>query len=325
MKKRGSLTVEATLVSVIFISIMLLLLMMVKLVLVEYALSYFAHESAKAISDVGYLVNIVNNIQEDIDTTYDATAEEKAKNMGDFVFSEGSSIAQTFFAYGESKRTAGDKAKLTTGLSKAGVSTIFDLAKNIGADFYGFFRDDVNSFKSKFKYNFVCDIIDTTIDEKGIPINKDKMKVELVKFPETNREYTVNSLGVNYIKNGLVPGKDFDKDDAVVIVSYDGEIKLPFIKTLTFTVRKMAVEKCWVNGGNGIVTSFSNEGVLEQGISEIISLATDYMTKNNVYIVNGSNKYHSSPNCSKCFNKHVTELKEYFAGKNGYTACSSCY
>lgn len=324
MKRKGSLTVEATLVSVVFISIMLLLLSMVKLVIVEYTLSYCAHESAKSIAEVGYLTSIVNNIQEDLDDTYDATGKEQAKSLGDFVASKGSSISQSFFSYGISKETKKDKAKLTTGLTKAGVSTAVSIAKNIGANFYGFFRDEVNSFKTNLKYDFVCDTISATIDEKGIPINKDKIKIELVKFPETNREYTVNSLGANYVKNGLVPGKDFDKDDAVVIVSYDVEINLPFINKLEFTIRKMAVEKCWINGSNGIITKFEGEGVAEKALSEIITAAIDHATRNNVYVVNGSSKYHRSKYCHKCSDKHVTEIKEYVAKDNGYSACSSC-
>lgn len=325
MKKKGSLTVEATLASVVFISIMLLLVSLVKFVLIEYTITYCAHEGAKAIAESGYLVSLVNNIQEDMDDTYDATQKEEAKSLGKFATSTATSVAQSWFSYGIGKQERKDGAKLVSGLTKTAVNSVFELVKSIGTNFYGYFRDDINAMKNNFKYDFVCDVINDTIDQKGLPINRDKVVVELVKFPETKREYTVNSLGVNYIKNGFVPGKDFDKEDAVVVISYDASINLPFINKIDFTIRKVAVEKCWVNGGNGIVTSNSAKGVAEKAIGAIIDAVVDFETKNNVYVVNGSSKYHSSKVCYKCSDKPVTEIKEFVAKGNGYSACSSCY
>lgn len=325
MKKKGSLTVEATLVSVVFISIMLLLLSMVNLVLIEHTITYCAHESAKAIAESGYLVSLVNNIQEDMDDTYDATPREEAKTLGKFVTSTATSVTQSWFSYGTSKQSKKDGAKLVSGLSKTALNTTFSLIESIGNNLYGYFRDDINRMKNDLKYDFVCDVINDSIDQKGVPINRDKVVVELVKFPETNREYTVNSLSTNYIKNGFVPGKDFDKGDAVVVVSYDVEINLPFINKLDFTIRKVAVEKCWVNGANGIITGNSAKGFLEKGISAVVDIISDIATENNVYIVNGSSKYHSSKTCHKCSDKHVTAIKEFVATENGYSSCSSCY
>lgn len=324
MKNKGSLTVEATLAATVFICIMLVLLSMVKLVLIEYTLSYSAYESAKSIADVSYFVNLINDIQEDMDENYDASVVEQAENLGEYSINTASSLTQKLLSYGMSNKDKKADAKLVTGLSKTGIQTVLDLGKQVGTNLYGANRDAINTLKKSQKNNFVKEIISETIDERGINIDKDKVMIEIVKFPETNREYTINSVNLNYIKNGLYSGRDFDKDDAVVVLSYKAKIDVPFINSYEFTIRKIAIEKGWVNGDNGVITKFSAEGLLDRGISRIITVVSNYATQNDVYIVNNSAVYHHSRSCGKIGDKHTTKLKEYVAKDNGYRACSSC-
>lgn len=324
MKNRGSLTVEATLAATVFICIMLVLLSMIKLILIEYTLSYSAYESAKSIADVSYFVNLINDIQEDLDDNYDATVVEQAESLGEYSIDTASSLTQKFLSYGMSDKDKKAGAKLTTGLSKIGIQTLLDLGKQVGTNIYGAQRDSINALKKNQKNNFVKEIISETINERGIPIDKDRIMIEIVKFPETNREYTINSTNLNYIKNGLYAGHDFDKDDAVVVLSYKAKIDVPFINSYEFTIRKVAIEKGWVNGDNGVITKFSAEGLLEKGISRIITVISNYATQNDVYIINNSSVYHHSRACGKIGDKHTTKLKEYVAKDNGYRECSSC-
>ena len=126
------------------------------------------------------------------------------------------------------------------------------------------------------------------------------------------------------IKNGLKAGVDYDKNDVVVVLSYKTELEMPFMPSFEFRMRKIAIEKSWINGDNGIITKFGDSGFFAKGINTFVSMISDHATQNNVYIINNSTKYHRSQVCGKIGDKHTTPVKEYVATSLGYSACGSC-
>lgn len=326
MDNKGSMTVESCISFTLFIVVFLMLLTMVKFVMIEYILTYSANESAKSVADISYFVNVINTIQQDMDEQVDSHAESTMNFAEKKITKDLPTIVNAFIGYeistgetNDSQKKSSAEAKKTTKLAQTGLNMYVDILKQIGTDFYGQFRGSVDEIKGSLKNTYVRGVIEKTLNEKGIYLEKEKLVLEVVKFPETTREYNLNALNIGYLSNGLVFNKDFKNNDAVVVISYKTKFKLPFFPAIELRFSKTAIEQCWINGGNGIVTKYEGDGLLSKVCDEIINFAT---TKD-VYIANNGNKYHSL-NCSKLADVQKNKVKETDAIDNGYKACSLC-
>lgn len=330
ISNKGSITVEATIAFTVFVAAFFLLLTIVKLVMLEYALTYVANESAKSIADVSYVVGILNTWQDEMDDSVDSSANDRMMSFGENLTTKTMpKLISTFLGLKRATNT-GDKkvigkanGKLAKTIGKEALSLMGSFISEGVKDLYGIFRENIAEIKTDYKYNFVRQKVEEGVDNCGIRLDKDKLILEVVKFPETKREYTLRGAYFGYLSNDLLPGRDFDKDDAVVIVSYKTAISFPFFPTYEVKFRKIAIEKCWLNGDNGIITEFKAEGVLAQSIDLLISRISGFLTDKEVYIADNGRKYHSAV-CPKLGDAHTNKVKEYVAKDNGYEACKFC-
>ena len=84
-KRKGSLTVEATISFTVFIGFSFLMLTLVKLVLVMTILNNATAETAKTLASSGYVIAIVNGYQENFEKEMKNVDAVKPENLAESV------------------------------------------------------------------------------------------------------------------------------------------------------------------------------------------------------------------------------------------------
>lgn len=93
-----------------------------------------------------------------------------------------------------------------------------------------------------------------------------------------------NTPGSEASDNGsLLPGRDYSKDDVVLQVQYELSLKLPFFNEAAVLLHSAAIERAWLNGGNGIITNPQEKGLFEDSREERVRT---------VYVTRTGTKYH---------------------------------
>lgn len=293
-KSKGSITVEACITLPAFLCIFFLLLFVVKLVCTGMVLDYAVNETAKEIAASAYPVSILNEFEE-------AKLEE----------------------YGAAQ---GETGQQVSGVSYMDILKLLVSGNSNGADAAGALKEVMEAYsgkiagglidsltpaywdmKSKGKYAIAEAILEEHLDSPLI--NRDKVRLRLVEFPQSKPEYDAGISMGKYEGSGLVPGEDFNMDDTVVQLEYSYIINLPFNKAHEIKMVYTAVERGWINGSSGILTS-EEEGLDLEPEGSIV-----YITRTGI-------RYHRGSCWYLRRSKLPVEIEE--AKERGYTPCKVC-
>ena len=318
MKNKGSLTVEACLSMVFFLTTMLLFLFFIKIVMIEYSIQNIASESAKRISSSTYAFQIIQNQFNYCESIDDMEKDNRyGKQISKMVISDlGGGI---FNMFTESLFEANDAKRLTSiekGSFKLGINMIKSAGKMVLTSEMAeakFFEIKQNMQDKIFQE------VSMSIASSNKFLDKDKIIVEHIKYPEAATVFSKRLSNEIYDKIG-VDGKTYlEREDVVVVLSYPFEMNFPFFGKQKFVITKTAVEHAWVYGGNGIVAK--QEGLISKLASEATNIVLYGFTT--VEITNNGQFYHRS-SCSNLIGEYSTPMRKYNAMKQGFKACATC-
>lgn len=302
IRSRGSITVEACVVFPAFISVFALLLFLIKFTCTGMILDYAVNEAAKEIAASAYPISFINELEdeklqeygnaniptpgEELEKFLSRITKGNSDNILDVVISEDIKVSDIADAVQD----------ILKDYSKGAIGSIVDVITPAYWD-----------MKSSVKYSIAEALIR---EHLGSPlIKQDNVSLLFVEFPQGKEEYSTRLESREYGKSGLIPEKDFNKDDIVLQIQYNYRINLPFMEPLNIQMIHTAVEKAWINGSFGIMTA-DDEG-LDLGSKGDI-----------VYITRTGIRYHEG-NC-RYLRKSRIPIIIVEAEKSGYTPCKVC-
>lgn len=289
-RSRGSITLEACITLPAFLSVFFLLLFLVKFTCTGIVLDYAVNETTKEIAASSYPISFVNELE-----------DEKLE-----VHEEGAGGTETGSSYSSIFEVLNSES-----FSNIDGGTLKNILKDYGKDIASGLAGSMTSaywdMKSAGKYAIAEALIEEHL--KSPLINRKNVKLSLVEFPQSKAEYNFNYSRNRYKTFGLTPDKDFNSEDVVVQLEYAYSIKLPFIERFDVKMVHTAVERGWLNGSNGVLTS-EDEG---------LDLEPEGST---VFITRTGIRYHKG----SCWHLRrsrvpvdITEAKD-----RGYTPCKVC-
>jgi hypothetical protein len=302
LNSRGSITVEACVVFPIFISVFFLLLFLIKFTCTGMALDYAVNEAAKEIAAAAYPISFVNELEDEklqeYGNTKIPTLEEELEKLV-------SGIAGTSF-----DNILGviiSENLKETDFTDAVQDVLKDYSRGIIGNIVDVMAPAYWDMKSAVKYSAAEAIIKKHLESPLI--NRENIKLQLVEFPQGREEYSVRSSSAIYGKLGLIPEKDFSRDDIVLQLSYDYKVNLPFLGPLNIRMIHTAVERAWINGSFGILTA-DDEGFNLESEGRIV-----YITRTGI-------RYHEE-DCRYLRKSKIPIIIEEAEG-SGYTPCKVC-
>lgn len=308
-RNKGSLTIEACISFTVFLSFMYFLLMFVQLAIVDITLDAATRETAKIIATSAYPISLLNEIEDDADKK----AEEALKPTSLLEITTKANvntIIDTLFLSNIEDTASKDNISLDKleDILKGNISSVAtEAAAGIGNILKAKLFDALDGFMQNTKYKIAASIFDKCIEGSFINIDKSNLIFNVVEFPQSDKRYEVTKNA--YIQYDLLGDEiDFGKDDAIVSVEYTYPIKLPFMPTYNLKLNYTAIERGWVNGGNGVYTSWE----------EKLELGNDL-----VFVTKTGKKYHRR-NCYYLKESKIAITRKDATEKYKYTPCSKC-
>lgn len=298
---RGSITVEASISFPIFLSIFFLLLFLVKFVCTGMILDYAVNEAAREIAASAYPISFLNELEDD---------KLGGRETGIPGFEGGPRSPE--MQAGEEIPADIVSLLMSGEIKGSNLESIFkgaleDYRKGALGYLTGSITPAYWDLKASAKDITAMTLIRKYLDDKFI--NPAAIKLRLVEFPQSGAEYERKSITDIYRKYGLIPEQDFFRDDVVLQLEYDYNVKLPFIKEFKVKMVHTAVEKAWLMGSFGVVTE-KDEGLdLDSGSTYM------FVTRTGIRYHLGSCRYLRK-------SKIPIEINE--AKSKGYTPCKVC-
>lgn len=336
MKKiKGSLTIEAIIAFTVFLSFMFMLLMVVKMSMTIIALDSITSETAKQIATGAYPIAMFNDFCDEYDGSLadiisgDADSKDIYEGVTGFqsdVIKKGSKgILDYFLATdsvvdeGEKKtETENDKSKDKQKTEKEkslenSVISLIGLPLQKGLDaVVDMILDKAEEILTVKGNEMIRGNIAQAIEDYGIDINLDNLKLAVCKFPMSKEAYKNGCKSEGYTQMGLKKD-DIDKNDVVIGVTYDYQLALPFLPTFSIKLKSLAIEHAWVNGGNGETVS-SKEGIDVENL---------LFGKHYYVAASGKTKIYHRANCMTLYRgKKAISQKE--AKKEEMKPCGMC-
>lgn len=299
---KGSLTVEACICFPVFLCFFMLLLFFVKLACINLTLDMAVNETAKQIAASAYPVSFINELEDDIINKYGTqsipTVREEVEKLPEYAGIGDESDVYTDILTGNLQQPdlEGMIGRIAT-----------DYKDGIIGYLIGEASDDYWSYKTGAKYSIAKMLMDDFIPN-GL-IEEQRLRFRLVEFPQGEEEYAARSsqyseLGFN--RDGAI---DITKDDVVVQVEYRFDIPIPLYGRKDIRMVHTAIEKAWLKGGCGVITS-TQEGLELSDLQPKI-----------VYVTRTGEKYHLG-NCRYLHKSKIPmELEE---AKQKYEPCKVC-
>lgn len=303
-KEKGALAIEATISFTIFIVFLFMLLSIVKLSMVYITINDITSETAKRAAGMAYPLSYVNDYFDELVNT----------GMEHFNFTTVSSKALEIPA--KDDRTSSVLQSFGIGITDSALNEtgIKDFISNLGNKIMDNILKSAITFVSEKQADFLYTIYGDLIDETGVPINKDNIKIVFFTLPEPENYFKFSKDDIAEA-TGL-PEEDISKDDVILVVDYNYKLVMPFFPAREFTIRSVAVERGWLKGGNHAVPS-QKEGL---DFSKVLG--------NNVYYTKSGNgkKYHNSASCVTLARSgnNVTAVSISVARKMGLKPCGLC-
>lgn len=301
-----------------------------KIAVLEFEMQTIVSDVADRMAGDAFVIGKLNKWQnsmdeEQINSTAVSGFITKTSKGGTGILSE--LINDKLFA---DKSTPEKKKKAEVKVKKVKISAVMGVVGyfiDSGVDeLYGKFYSNIAGRKNEIIRGIAEECAAKNVDSAMIGFDRANLQLDVVKMPQTTREYQNSAISLAYIAAGITPGVDFDKDDVVISMSYKYRIKLPFLGAHDIVLRKTAVEKAWLNGGDGIVNyPRSESNLLGMGINKLIEMGFGALTgENRVYISGGSKKYHLKESCRKLEDENYVAIAKENAEHAGYKRCDVC-
>lgn len=302
LNSRGSITVEACVVFPIFISVFFLLLFLIRFTCIGMALDYAVNEAAKEIAAAAYPISFVNELEDEklqeYGNTKIPTLEEELEKLV---------IGMTGSRFDNMLGAIISEDLKETDFTNAVQDVLKDYSRGVIGNIIDVMAPAYWDMKSAFKYSAAEAIIRKHLESPLI--NQENIRLQLVEFPQGREEYSIRSSSEIYGKLGLIPEKDFSRDDIVLQLSYDYKVNLPFLRPLNIQLIHTAVERAWINGSFGILTA-DDEGFNLESEGRIV-----YITRTGI-------RYHVE-SCRYLRKSKIPIIIEE-AEESGYTPCKVC-
>ena len=105
-------------------------------------------------------------------------------------------------------------------------------------------------------------LVDSYLTDTGLFFDSDQLSLRVAKIPETEGEFkTVHVESLSLSDTGTLTALpssgarkidgDFNAEDVLICLEYPYKIALPFLPSITLTLRSTAVEHAWLNGTVG--------------------------------------------------------------------------
>ena len=329
-ENKGSMTVEAVLLFLLMLCCFMFMLNVAKIAVLELEMQTIVSDVADRMAGDAFVIGKLNKWQDSMD-------EEQIKStaVSGFVTTATESgtgllnelINNKLFT---DKHTSEGRKQAGLSMAKAEIGAVMDITKflvnNLKNDLYGTFYPFIADRKNEIIHRLAEECAAKNVENAMLGFDKTNLQLDVVKMPQTTREYQSSAISLAYIAAGITPGVDFDKDDVVISMSYKYRIKLPFFGTHDIVLRKTAVEKAWLNGGDGIVNYPRSESkLLSMGINKLIEMGFGALTgENRVYVSGGSKNYHLKESCRKLEDENYVAIAKENAEHAGYKRCGVC-
>ncbi len=301
-RQQGSMAIEAVISFTVFICFMFTLLTIVKMSMVKITLDAVTSETAKTIATSAYPLSFLMEKQ-------DAANEEANALLDKFELEERSEdgpdgilgyVMDVDYAVNAIGNWTDALVNLVNNLDTMAESTLWNLLGNLQSYIGG---------------QMVSDMINTALDDSGIPIDRDNVTVTFVKFPQAKSGY--EKIPEGHLTDFSISKDDYSAEDAVIALEYSYNISLGILPDIDVTLRSISIEHGWLYGGNGVRTA-SEEGI------DVDKLASIIYGENSVYIGSAwtGNKYHKK-NCRTLYHG-ASRISLSVAQQRGYTPCKVC-
>ena len=306
-KNKGSLSIEAIISFTIYVSFMMLLLTIVKFSLTTIVLSTAVSETTKQFATAAYPVGLLNGIQEEFDdhaTAYQGSVK-LTEGIGNTLVDTGINFLFSTGASGQAAALQGGVGGLLGNFIDKGTAELWDMV-----------YDQVIQLKERTGALMVANVFNEYVKDSFISINPDDLELVIIKFPQTKKEYAQTKANENYAKFNLVADQDFKIDDMVICVEYNYKFALPFLPAIDTTIRKVAVERSWINGGTGTATKRGDKG-LAQKITNSLFGKVDVA----VGLAGTGKKYHKTDCFTLWKGAKIVKLSEVMYAKEPCSVC----
>ena len=299
-KEKGALAIEATISFTVFITFLFMLMAIVKLSMVYITINDITAETTKRIAGMSYPLSFVNE--------YMDSKLEKLPDPGDINLI--------------------DEAKKGNALSLLDVvfenfDSVEDIVTNLKSSLIETIVETLVEVKQQAITGIMAKIYMGMVDDSHMPIDKSKIDVVYFTVPIGDYEFEHSKDDIS-VKTGI-PVENLSNDDVILLVNYDYSIIVPFFPKYDVTLRSLAVEKAWLNGGDQSLNA-DVEGIdldLKPAKKRVL-IAPDY-----------GKKYHNVDGCqslSNSANIKIVTMEEASKGvtsegeklKHKYTACALC-
>lgn len=310
-KRRGSLSVEATISFTVFIGVMFLLLNMIKLTLFMIILDNAAVETAKTIATVGYPIIFLNEAQSGI--------EKKAEYL------TGDKLSDTSGTGAFSDILGGSPEELQAMVQNGGVS---DYVKNkLMSCGVNIVSGVAYTLKGAAIKGLVGWFVRNALDHASFDFDPRALYIRMAKIPVTEAEYkAIYTQPVSLSEKGTLKatpassptGKDgnFNGEDVVICLEYPVKVIVPVFRGVKVTLRSVAVEHAWLHG-------VCDGPKRTEGIN-----ITDFLYGDDVqvYVATGGygKRYHATENCMCLWKGSKRPMGRAAAIKDGFTPCKVC-
>ena len=301
-RSKGSITVEACVVLPVFLSLFFLLLFLVKFTCTGMVLDYAVNEAAKEIAATAYPISFINEFEDEkIEGLGNAQIPSPEGELEKFVNQNWNGSFSNILDVITSRDLDG------TEITDALEVVLEDYNKGIIGGIVDRITPAYWDMKSAGKYIIADSLIKEHLDNPLI--NQKGARLRLVEFPQGKEEYNARSVSGIFEKLGLIPDKDFNRDDVVLQLEYDYRVNLPFAAALNVKMVHTAVEKAWIKGSFGILTA-DDEGLDLEPKGGMV-----FITRTGIRYHKGSCRY---------LRKSRIPIEIGEAEGKGYTPCKVC-
>lgn len=275
---RGSLTVEACLVLPIFLCFFFFLLFLVQGICIQVTLDHAVGETAREIAATAYPFAIINEMEEE---SWEETGQAPA--LQDAAAYLQDTLQQS--PLGEHLTEL-----LTTSPTGGPVERYWDA-------------------KARFKRAVAWAVLEKHLDKPYL--DRAKLILGQVELPQSGVEFEYRKRGLPDSPKGLSHKQNYGQDDVVIQVEYHYQIPLPFFHDHEITSRHFAVERAWLQGSYGIVSTGRDESIFKDDLQDVV-----------VYVTRTGKKYHREDCRYLRKSKKPLYLKE---AQKSYQPCKVCH
>lgn len=281
---KGSITIEACISFPVFLFFFYLLLFLVKAACINLIMDHAVSETARYFAASLYPLSFLNEYE-----------DEKIESLGELPLTSlnqhlAGDIAGTELSEGVLKTLLSPGEMSTDSLE----SVLGQFREYLNNDSYGALGLNIleviyreyQTVKDRGKYYLAEQVLKGYLQDSWII--EDKTSLLLVKFPEGRNEYAIRGQAEVYENFHMQPGRDFERDDVVILAEYSLELPIPFFSGKDISLRYAAIERAWLRGSNGVYTR-SEEG---------LDLVREDNKKEYVYATRTGSKYHIYSSCA---------------------------